>query len=154
MHLFKQICPFNLGTKQDHGQLQNWFMAWCWEILYRKGTSIRQAPVEFALSTSEHYGQNGACMEIYCMDEWHYNYTCMLLLSWFPTSINVLILPSQFWQIRFIESCILIALFKVPNTGAFIRTGYSNQFQFALYLSSITIGAINNRTLNWNIIIL
>ena len=45
----------------------------------------------------------------------NYNYT---VCCWFPTTSNSLILPSQFWQIRF-ESKLLIALFKVPNTGAF-----------------------------------
>ena len=33
----------------------------------------------------------------------NYNYTAC---CWFPTSSNILILPSQFWQIRF-ESCLL-----------------------------------------------
>ena len=42
-------------------------------------------------------------MEVCYLDEWItlYNYTAC---CWFPTSSNILILPSQFWQIRF-ESC-------------------------------------------------
>ena len=38
----------------------------------------------------------------------NYNY---IACCWFPTSSNILILPSQFWQIRFKK--LLIALFKV-----------------------------------------
>ena len=52
----------------------------------------------------------------------NYNYTAC---CWFPTSTNILILPSQFWQIRF-ESCwlhcskcrILVFLRYIPLTFA------------------------------------
>ena len=62
---------------------------------YRKGTSIRQAPV---FGTSEHYRKAHGSLLCAWMN---YNYTAC---CWFPTSSNILILPSQFWQIRF-ESC-------------------------------------------------
>ena len=48
--------------------------------------------------TSEHYGKAHGSL----LSGWmNYNYTAC---CWFPTSSNILILPSQFWQIRF-ESC-------------------------------------------------
>ena len=48
--------------------------------------------------TSEHYGKAHGSL----LSGWiNYNYTAC---CWFPTSSNILILPSQFWQIMF-ESC-------------------------------------------------
>ena len=48
--------------------------------------------------TWEHYGKAHGSL----LSGWmNYNYTAC---CWFPTSSNILILPSQFWQIRF-ESC-------------------------------------------------
>ena len=48
--------------------------------------------------TSEHYGKAHGSL----LSGWiNYNYTAC---CWFPTSSNILILPSQFWQISF-ESC-------------------------------------------------
>ena len=48
--------------------------------------------------TLEHYGRAHGSL----LSGWmNYNYTAR---CWFPTSSNILILPSQFWQIRF-ESC-------------------------------------------------
>ena len=48
--------------------------------------------------TSEHYGKAHGSL----LSGWmNYNYTAC---CWFPTSSNISILPSQFWQIRF-ESC-------------------------------------------------
>ena len=45
--------------------------------------------------TSEHYGKAPGSL----LSEWmNYNYTAC---CWFPASNNILILPSQFWQIRF-----------------------------------------------------
>ena len=53
--------------------------------------------------TSEHYGNAHGSL----LSGWmNYNYTAC---CWFPTSSNILILPSQFWQIRF-ESCWLHCL--------------------------------------------
>ena len=47
------------------------------------------------VGTSEHYGKaHGNLLSGYI----NYNYT---VCCWFPTSSNILILPSQFWQIRF-----------------------------------------------------
>ena len=44
---------------------------------------------------SEHYGKAHGSL----LSGWiNYNYTAC---CWFPTSSNILILPSQFWQIRF-----------------------------------------------------
>ena len=48
--------------------------------------------------TSEHYGKAHGILLYGWMN---YNYTAC---CWFSTSSNILILPSQFWQIRF-ESC-------------------------------------------------
>ena len=65
---------------------------WKW-YRYRKGTSIRQAPVFGA--ASEHCGKTHGSL----LSGWmNYNYTAC---CWFPMSSNILILPSQFWQIRF-----------------------------------------------------
>ena len=45
--------------------------------------------------TSEHFGKAHGSL----LSGWrNYNYTAC---CWFPTSINILILPSQFWQISF-----------------------------------------------------
>ena len=68
---------------------------------YRYGTSTVRAPVfgrhQF-FGTSEHYGKAHGSL----LSGWmNYNYTAC---CWFPASSNILILPSQFWQIRF-ESC-------------------------------------------------
>ena len=91
-------------------------MLWGAEFWYRKGTSIRQAPV---FGTSEHYGKAHGSL----LSGWmNYNY---IACCWFPTSSNILILPSQLWQIRF-ESCwlhcskcrILVFLRYLLNTGA------------------------------------
>ena len=62
---------------------------------YRKGTSIRQAPVFRHLRALRKSPWK-------LLSGWmNYNYT---VCCWFPTSSITLILPSQFWQIRF-ESC-------------------------------------------------
>ena len=53
----------------------------------------------------------------------NYNYTAC---CWFPTSSKLLILPSQFWQNQVWK--LLIALFKVLNTGAF-----TVQYVFPIY---------------------
>ena len=45
--------------------------------------------------TSEHYGKAHGSLLSWWMN---YNYTGC---CWFPTSSNILIFPSQFWQIRF-----------------------------------------------------
>ena len=53
--------------------------------------------------SSEHYGKTHWSL----LSGWmNYNYTAC---GWFPTSSNISILPSQFWQIRF-ESCWLRCL--------------------------------------------
>ena len=77
-------------------------------LQYRTGTSIRQAPVFRHLRAL----RKSPWKFIIWMNElWLY---CMLLVSYiqqyFNTSITVL--TNQFWKL-------LIALFKVPNTGAF-----------------------------------
>ena len=48
--------------------------------------------------TSEHYGKAHGILLSGCVN---YKYTAY---CWLPTSSNILILPSQFWQIRY-ESC-------------------------------------------------
>ena len=70
-----------------------------WYIFHSKCTV--RAPVfgrhQF-FGTSEHYGKAHGSV----VSGWmNYYYTAC---CWFPTSSNILILPSQFWQIRF-ESC-------------------------------------------------
>ena len=67
--------------------------------------SIVRAPVfgrhQF-FGTSEHYGKAHGSL----LSGWmNYNYTAC---CWFPTSSNILILPSQFWRIGF-ENCWLYA---------------------------------------------
>ena len=62
---------------------------------YRKGNSIRQAPVFRHLRA---FRKSPWKFIIWMMN---YNYAAC---CWFPTSNNILILSSQFWQIRF-ESC-------------------------------------------------
>ena len=59
---------------------------------YHTGTSIRQAPVfqHFRALRKSPWSLLSGWM--------NYNYTAC---CWFPTSSNILILPSQFWQIRF-----------------------------------------------------
>ena len=63
-----------------------------WLVLYRKGTSIRQAPVFRHLRAL----RKSPWKFIIWMNDYNYTGCC-----WFPTSSNILILPSQFWQIRF-----------------------------------------------------
>ena len=59
---------------------------------YSKGTRIRRDPV---FGTSKHYRKTHGSL----LSGWmNCNYTAC---CWLPTSSNVLILPSQFWQIRF-----------------------------------------------------
>ena len=81
---------------------------------YPKGTSIRRAPVfgrhQF-FGTLEHYRKaHGSLLS----ELINYNYTACCWFSYiqqyFNTSITVL--TNQVWKL-------LIALFKVPNTGAF-----------------------------------
>ena len=67
------------------------------ELVLNELTTVR-APVfgrhQF-FGTSEHYGKTHGSL----LSGWmNYNYTAR---CWFPTSSNILILPSQFWQIRF-----------------------------------------------------
>ena len=63
-------------------------------VEYRTGTSIRQAPVFRHLRAL----WKSPWKFVIWMNEFNYNYTAC---CWFPTSSNILILPSQFWQIRF-----------------------------------------------------
>ena len=73
---------------------------WKWILNFFAGQprSTVRAPVfrrhQF-FGTSEHYGKAHGSL----LSGWmNYNYTAC---CWFPTSNNILILPSQFWQIRF-----------------------------------------------------
>ena len=80
------------------------FLSW----KYHKGTSIRQAPVFRHLRD---YGKAHGSL----LSGWvNYNYTCMLLVSYIQQYFNtfITVLTNQVWKL-------LIALFKVPNTGAF-----------------------------------
>ena len=60
--------------------------------MYRKSTSIRQAPVFRHLRVL----LESPCQFII----WMYEF-CYIACCWFPTFSNILILPSQFRQIRF-----------------------------------------------------
>ena len=62
--------------------------------MYRKGTSFRQAPVSRHLRALRKSLIHGRLLSGWL----NYNYTAC---CWFPTSSNILILPSRFWQIRF-----------------------------------------------------
>ena len=79
-------------------------------LWYRKGTSIWQAPVFWP-----HQSIAEKPMEVYHLDEWII--IALHVAGFLYTSSNILILPLQFSQIRF--KTLPIALFKVPNTGAF-----------------------------------
>ena len=71
---------------------------WMWVAvftMYRKGTSIRQAPVFRHLRAL----RKSSWKFIIWMNEWNYTACC-----WFSSSNNIVIPSSQFWQIRF-ESC-------------------------------------------------
>ena len=96
-----------------HG-MHVWGWKMCAYLLIKDNRITVRAPVfgrHYFFGTSEHYGKAHGSL----LSGWmNYNYTAC---RWFPTSSNILILPSQFWQIRF-ESYWL-PLFKVPNTGAF-----------------------------------
>ena len=106
---FDQICNFDCYRKKMwhylgarfvsiihwYDKLKKWYEAYCKLAIsfqYRKGTSIQQAPV---FGTSEHYGKANGSLLSRLMN---YNYTAC---CWFATSNNILILPSQFWQISF-----------------------------------------------------
>ena len=84
--------------------------------------------------TSEHYGKAHGSV----LSGWmNYNYTAC---CWFPTSNNILILPSQFWQIGFesywlhCSKCRILVTFTVPffkiydfggqNSGPYVSFSY------------------------------
>ena len=87
---------------------KNYLLLWrWWNFAYvpqphgKTHTCTVRAPVfgryQF-FGTSEHYRKTHGNL----LSGWM-NYNCTAC-CWFPTSSNILILPSQFWQIRF-ESC-------------------------------------------------
>ena len=86
--------------------------------------------------TSEHYRKAHGCLLSWWMN-YYYTGCC-----WFPTSSNILILLSQFWQIRF-RWKLLIALFKVPNTGVF-----TVHYILSLYYSCLQVIPIPFKTSN------
>ena len=87
-------------TREKSGE--GWYFWYFYDTArYTKVSSTIRAPVygrhQF-FGTSEHYGKaHGSLLS----GRMNYNYTAC---CWFPTSSNILILPSQFWQIRF-EVC-------------------------------------------------
>ena len=84
-----------MGLWMMEGLMDALVREWTNKYMYRTGTSIRYAPV---FGTSEHYEKTHGSL----LSGWMiYNYTAC---CWFPTSSNILIPPSEFWQIRF-ESC-------------------------------------------------
>ena len=87
--------------------------------------------------TSEHYGEAHGSL----LSGWmNYNYTAC---CWFPTSSNILILPSQFWQIRF-ESCwlhcskCLILVLKLR---------YVHTYMYMFFLSKLDVKFEDSSTL-------
>ena len=73
--------------------------------------------------TSEHYGKAHGSL----LSGWmNYNYTAC---CWFPTSSNILILPSQFWQIRFesrwlhCSKCRILVLLRYSSLHGMVRFG-------------------------------
>ena len=73
-----------------------------WDGLFCLCNSCTVRAPEFGrhqfFGTSEHYAKSHGSL----LSGWmNYNYTAC---CWFPTSSNILVLPSQFWQIRF-ASC-------------------------------------------------
>ena len=102
----------------------------CWDLDHNSNlTSTVRAPVfgrhQF-FGTSKHYGKAHGSLLFRWMN---YDYTAC---CWFPTSSNILILPSQFWQIRF-ESCWLhcskcriLELLRYYDIGG-------NNFEYFLY---------------------
>ena len=74
------------------------WLAKCVQTFFQCVLLYRRAPVfgrHRFFGTSEHYGKAHGSL----LSGWmNYNYTAC---CWFPTSNNILILLSQFWQIRF-----------------------------------------------------
>ena len=74
--------------------------------------------------TSEHYGKAHGSLLSGWMD---YNYTAC---CWFPTSSNILIHPSQFWQIRFesywlhCSKCRILVLLRYSESTVCAWTNY------------------------------
>ena len=83
-------------------------------------------------------------VEVYYLDEWII--ITLYVAGLLRTSNNILILPSQFWQIRFEK--LLIALFKVPNTGAFTVYLEINLQQLRASLSPWVLGVVTGWTVS------
>ena len=86
-----------VGVKTPHGLDSNIFVSG-FHLNVELHTCTVRAPVfgryQF-FGTSEHYGKtHGSLLTLWM----NYNY---IACCWFPTSSNILILPSQFWQIGF-----------------------------------------------------
>ena len=101
-------------------------------LIHERSSTVR-APVFDRLhqffGTSEHYGKAHGSL----LSGWlNYNYTAC---CWFPTPSNILMLPSQFFLTNQVWK-LLIALFKVPNTGAFTVLGYADmKYAYKHFLS-------------------
>ena len=96
------------------------------KVIYPKKISTVRAPVfgrhQF-FGTSEHFGKTHGSL----LSRWmNYNYTAF---CWFPTSSNILILPSQFWQIRF-ESYWL----HCSKCRKLVLLRYHEQWRWSLFL--------------------
>ena len=108
------------------------------EITFKALSTVR-APVfgrhQF-FGTSEHYGKTHGSL----LSGWmNYNYTAC---CWFPISSNILVLPSQFWQIGFesywlhCSKCRILVLLRyqvVSHAGMHYSAHAINNFQLVLY---------------------
>ena len=96
--------------------------------VYRKGTSIRQAPVFRHLRAL----RKSPWKFIIWMNE------LFIACCWLPTSSNILILPSQFWQIRFkscwlhCSKCRILVLLRYRKPGWLWTSKEKNIFYFII----------------------
>ena len=82
--------------------------------------------------TSEHYGKAHGSL----LSGWmNYNYTAC---CWFPTSSNISILPSQFWQIRFESYCLHCSKCRIL------------QYSYGITLASLMIESFSLNAKSWH----
>ena len=98
--------------------------------------------------TSEHYGKAQGGL----LSGWmNYNYTAC---CWFPTSSNILILPSQFWQIGFesywlhSSKCRILVLLWYIITQSTVQMHWDTVYEFAMtkiYLDLASLSGLMQR---------
>ena len=112
-----------------------------WNYTYIVGKMLRfryctvRAPVfdrhQF-FGTSEHYGKTHGSLVTLWMN---YNYTAC---CGFPTSTNILILPSQFWQIGFESYCLYCSKCRILH-GAFTVLTFATQVHKCRHCNRISV---------------